>query len=132
MAEKRLTHPPDWEAIFKALPGTGCDVAMADGHVLRPPHKFDGLTIHMELNTSEEPTLVVWHNDPKILLDFLRQAGISETPEEAMRIALWTIRQAGWNEDSTAQWMQQWSAWGLEPEKWDTPKSKPPKAHGGE
>ncbi len=41
-------------------------------------------------------------------------------------LALQTIRSAGENFDSTAQWMQQWAAWGLEPDMWPQPSKNPP------
>ena len=50
----------------------------------------------------------------------------SRAPYEIMKEALWKIRIAGRNENSTAQWMQKWSAWGLEPDKWEKPSNEPP------
>jgi len=45
---------------------------------------------------------------------------------ETLKEALWKIRTAGRNEDLTAQWMQKWAAWGLEPDKWEKPSDEPP------
>jgi len=35
------------------------------------------------------------------------------------------IQTSGNNFDPTAQWMQRWAAWALEPDKWPKPEDKP-------
>lgn len=45
---------------------------------------------------------------------------------EALTAALRIIREAGNNEDQTAQWMQEWAAYAIEPWKFPRPSLLPP------
>jgi len=40
--------------------------------------------------------------------------------------ALRKIREVGNNTDRTARWMQEWAAWGMEPDKFARPNDDPP------
>lgn len=49
-----------------------------------------------------------------------------EVTPPSVHKALDTIRYAGNNFDTVAVWMQQWAAWGMEPNVWPKPDDKPP------
>lgn len=80
-----------------------------DGFYIVPPDDFDKVKI--------ENTEFIAHareDLPRCLAEI-----------ERLQSVLKTIREAGQNDDRTAQWMQRWAAWSMEPTKWPEPTHSP-------
>ncbi len=58
-------------------------------------------------------------------LQVIRSYRALEAENARLLEVLKTIREAPWNDDSTAGWMQIWAAWGMEPHKWPKPCPEP-------
>lgn len=82
--ERRIKSPPEWGKIFEAMGvgGVRPNESVTFEPILQtPPSRFDGLEMYFDLQEGKRPTFVIRHEDPDVLEEFLREAGIDS--EEA-------------------------------------------------